>query len=73
MGEIVIPVDDEFESKFKKLSDSEKRKYGLMLKIHMNSDQDPNEELKYLMKEMSSEAKRNGLTPEILESILADA
>ena len=69
--EIIVSVDADLEEIYRSASESERRKLDLLLNIRLRTVLEPPEKpLLTLMDEISREAKRNGLTPEILQSIL---
>ena len=69
--QITISVDADLAEIYRSASESERRKLDLMLNIRLRAVLEPPEKpLLTLMDEISREAQRNGLTPEILQSIL---
>ena len=70
---VTLPIDSEAAQAFKAVSSEEREKLGVLLsawlKEYAKSD---NASLKRAMDEMGERARRRGLTPEILESILRE-
>ena len=71
--QITISLDTDLAEIYRSASDSERRKLDLLLNMKLRSILTrPKKSLSTLMDEISEEAKRNGMTPEILESILSE-
>ena len=71
--QITISVDADLAEIYRSASESERRKLDLLLSIRLRSILTrPKKSLSTLMDEISQEAQRNGMTPEILESILSE-
>ena len=71
--QITISVDADLAEIYRSASESERRKLDLLLSIRLrNILTRPKKSLSALMDEISQEAQRNGMTPEILESILSE-
>lgn len=68
--EITLRVDPEAAKLYREASEEWRRKYDLFLTLKIKELARPHRPLEQIMAEMSEEARRNGLTPEILESIL---
>jgi ABC-type Zn uptake system ZnuABC Zn-binding protein ZnuA len=68
MKTIALQVNDEVAKKFESLRPSDKKEiekeFARLVKGHRS--------LEEIMKDMSDQAERNGLTPEILEQILKE-
>ena len=70
---ITIEVDSEAASVYNAASPEEQKKMQLLLSLRLrNLTLKPRRPLREVMDEMAAEAAANGLTPEILESILRD-
>jgi hypothetical protein len=69
---ITIPVDAETAKAFKLASEAKKKKIEIFLRIQLKNALDSTDSLQQVMNEMGREAQANGLTPEILQSILED-
>jgi hypothetical protein len=72
--EITIPVDSDAAKAFREASPAEQKVFGEWFASHLkraNRPKDPSG-LLAVMDEISSQAKARGLTPEILQQILAD-
>ena len=71
--QITISLDTDLAEIYRSASDSERRKLDLLINLRLRDVlTPPKKSLLTLMDEISEEAKRNGLTPEILESILSE-
>ncbi len=70
---ITIPVPTELAEIYNQASPEDKYKIEVWVRMLLRdiADPDPNK-LKRVMDEISDQAQANGLTPEILEEILAD-
>jgi hypothetical protein len=71
MKAISIQVDEDIAREYNKIA-SEQRKRIDSLFIQLVQQELKKISLMQIMDDISNEAERNGLTPEILESILAD-
>lgn len=73
MTAITINVNDEVAKKFSEASDEQRRKYELLFDIQLQGVlTKPKRSLEEIMRNMSRHAQANGLTQEVLESILND-
>ena len=71
--QITISVDADLAEIYRSASESERRKLDLLINMRLRSILTrPKKSLPILMDEISQEAQRNGMTPEILESILSE-
>lgn len=71
--QITISVDADLAEIYRSASESERRKLDLLINMRLrNILTRPKKSLSILMDEISQEAQRNGMTPEILESILSE-
>jgi hypothetical protein len=70
-SEITIHVKPELAKAYLEASEEDRRKIDVWLSLHL-SDFLHAPSLEEAMHAMSEEAQRNGMTPEILESILHD-
>ena len=69
--QITISLDTDLAEIYRSASESERRKLDLLINIRLrNILTRPKKSLLTLMDEISQEAQRNGMTPEILQSIL---
>jgi hypothetical protein len=70
--EITIRVDPELAAMYRAASDEQRRKWDLLLRLRLHDVISPHDKttLEETMREMGRQARANGLTPEILESIL---
>jgi len=69
-NEITIHVSPEIASVYRSASEEDRRKMGAFASVQLGKYLRSNESLQEAMAAMSEEAIRNGMTPEILESIL---
>ena len=71
--QITISLDTDLAEIYRSASESERRKLDLLINMRLrNILTRPKKSLATLMDEISQEAQRNGMTPEILESILSE-
>ena len=69
-AEITIKVDADVADAYRSASEEDRRKMGALASVQLSKYLRSNESLQEAMAAMSEEAIRNGMTPEILESIL---
>jgi hypothetical protein len=69
---ISIPLDKETARIYNSASEEEQRKIQLLMRLFLKDFIRPARPVGEIMDEASDEAERNGLTPEILASILND-
>jgi len=67
---IAVAVDAEIAEKYRSASDMDRRRMDLRINMHLRRMMGPRRPLEEIMQELSREAQENGLTPEILQSIL---
>jgi hypothetical protein len=72
MTMVTIPLDKETARIYNDASEEEQRKIQLLMRLFLKDFIISSRPLEEIMDEASDEAERNGLTPEILESILND-
>jgi hypothetical protein len=70
---ITIRVDARAAQAFNTASDDERRKLEALLSLRLLEAMQTTEPLEQLMRRISENAQRRGLTPEILQDILNDA
>jgi hypothetical protein len=68
--EITIRVDSEAARAYRTATDEDRSKLDLLLSLRLHDALRSGESLQELMRSISRSAQENGLTPEILESIL---
>ena len=68
--DITVSVDPDVADVYRSASDDERRKLDLLVNLRLREATESRESLRTIMKEISREAQRRGLTPEILQSIL---
>jgi hypothetical protein len=71
MDTITIPVDTELAQAYRQADQKQRQKIETLLNIALKKAVNP-KPLLTIMQEASQQAITNGMTPEILESILAD-
>ncbi len=68
---ITVSVDSDVATRYRSASNPERRKLDLLVNLCLRDATASGKSLKDTMLEISSKAQRRGLTPEILQSILA--
>ena len=71
MKTIAIQVDEDIAEQFSKISPEQRKRVESLFTLLVQQDL-KKISLMQIMDDIADEAERNGLTPEILESILAD-
>ncbi len=69
---ITVSVDPDVAKLYRSASDNERRKLDLLINLCLRDATESGKSLRDTMLEVSRNAQRRGLTPEILQSILAD-
>ena len=72
MQEITIRVAPEAAATYLSASEQERRKFDALLSLRLTEASQRTRPLREIIREASSEAQANGLTPEILQEILDD-
>lgn len=67
---ITVSVDSEVAKAYRSASDSDRRKLDLLINLRLRDVIKPGKSLREIISEISRNAQRRGLTPEILQSIL---
>ena len=67
---ITVTVDAEVAEKYRSASDMDRRRMDFLINSHLRKIMGPRRPLEETMRELSQEAQKRGLTPEILQSIL---
>jgi hypothetical protein len=67
---ISIRVDAEAAKTFRSMPDEDRRKLEALLSIRLSEATRPAESLDTVLREIRDQAKKRGLTPEILKSLL---
>ena len=67
---ITVSVDSDVASIYRSASDSDRRKMDLLVNLRLRDATESGKSLRETMREISRNAQRRGLTPEILQSIL---
>ena len=70
--QITVSVDPDVAKLYRSASDNERRKLDLLVNLCLRDATESGKSLRDTMLEVSRNAQRRGLTPEILQSILAD-
>ena len=70
--EITVHVHPNVARAYKAASETDRRKMDLLVSFQLTEFMQSPQSLDEVMNAMSREARRNGLTPEILDSILHD-
>lgn len=68
--QITVSVDPNVARAYRAASDSERRKFDLLVNLRLREAIGPRKSLMDMVEEIGRNAKRRGLTPEILQSIL---
>ena len=71
--QITVLVDPEVAEFYRSASDAERRKLDLLVSLRLRDAAVGGRPLGEIMEEISINAQRKGLTPEILQSILDEA
>ncbi len=69
---ITVSVDSDVAKAYRSASESERRKLDLLINLRLHEAIKPGKSLREIMSEISRNAQRRGLTPEILQSILGE-
>ena len=67
---MTVSVDADVADIYRSASDDERRKLDLLINLRLREATESGESLRTIMAEISRDAQRRGLTPEILQSIL---
>ncbi|MYD31391.1 MAG: hypothetical protein F4201_10485 [Nitrospira sp. SB0677_bin_15] len=70
--QITVSVDSDIAKLYRSASDNERRKLDLLVNLRLRDAKESGKSLSDTMLEISRNAQQRGLTPEILQSILAD-
>ncbi len=70
--QITVSVDPDVAKLYRSASDNERRKLDLLVNLCLRDATESGKSLRDTMLEISRNAQRRGLTPDILQSILAD-
>ena len=69
---ITVSVDPDVADAYRSASDDDRRKLDLLINLRLREAMEPGSSLRTLLQEISHDAHRRGLTPEILQSILGE-
>ena len=70
--QITVSVDSDVANIYRSASDKERRKFDLLINFRLRDATKSEKSLREVMSDISRNAQRRGLTPEILQSILDD-
>ena len=70
MVTVTVSVDNEAAKIYEKASSADKKKMQLLLSLWLREFEKPSVSLEKLMDDISRKARKRGLTPDILDSIL---
>ena len=70
--QITVSVDSEVANLYRSASVEDRRKLDLLVNLRLRDVTVPGKPLRDTMREISHNAQRHGLTPETLQSILAE-
>lgn len=70
--QITVSVDSDVANVYRSASDEERRKLDLLINFRLRDATKSEKSLSEVMSDISRNAQRRGLTPEILQSILDD-
>ena len=70
--QITVSVDSIVAERYRSATDQERRRLDLLVNLRLLDATQPGNSLRDLMLEISRNAQRRGMTPETLQSILAD-
>lgn len=68
--QITVSVDSNVAHAYRAATDSERRKFDLLVNLRLREAIGPRKSLTDMMEEIGRNAESRGLTPEILQSIL---
>ena len=69
---ITVSVDPDVADVYRSASDDDRRKLDLLINLRLREATESGRPLRAILLEVSHDAQRRGLTPEILQSILDD-
>ena len=70
--QITVSVDSNVAERYHSASDEERRKLDLLVNLRLLDATQPGKSLRDVMCEISRNAQRRGMTPKVVQSILAD-
>ena len=70
--QITVSVDTDVADAYRSASTSDQRKLDLLINLRLREATESRKSLQDIMREISRNARRRGLTPEILQSLLDD-
>ena len=70
--EITVSVDTDVADSYRSASTSDRRKLDVLVNLRLREATESRRSLQQVMREVSRNAQRRGLTPEMLKSILDD-
>ena len=69
---ITVSVDADVADAYRAVSDGDRRKLDLLINLRLREATHSKRTLRAIMQDISRNAQRRGLTPEILQSILTE-
>jgi len=70
--QITVSVDADVADSYRSASTTDRRKLDALVNLRLREATESRKSLRQVMREVSQNAQRRGLTPEILKSILND-
>lgn len=70
--QITVSVDTDVADSYRSASTSDRRKLDLLVNLRLREATESRMSLREIMRDISRNAQRRGLTPELLKSILDD-
>lgn len=71
-AQITVSVDTDVADAYRSASTSDRRKLDLLINLRLREATESRKSLQEIMREISRNARRRGLRPEILQSLLDD-
>ena len=71
-AQITVSVDTDVADAYRSASTSDRRKLDLLINLRLREATESRKSLQDIMREISRNARRRGLTPKILQSLLDD-
>ncbi len=70
--QISVSVDSDVAQSYRSASARDRRRLDILVNLHLREATEPGQPLEEIMAEISRNARRRGLTPDVLKSILDD-
>ncbi|WP_419940565.1 hypothetical protein [Candidatus Palauibacter sp.] len=68
--QIIVSVDPDVAQAYRSVSDMDRRKLDLLVNLRLRDATQDRQSLREIMRDISRDAQRRGLTPETLQTIL---